>query len=923
MFLMKKFVKIFFISLLVIFAILLASPFLFKGKILEIAKKELNNMLTAKVDFSDLKLSFIRNFPNAYVALEDLTVVGTGDFEGDTLVAFKKFSVTVDVKSVIRMDNIQVKSVLLDRVRVYAHILDDGRANWDIMPSDDEAEVAPEDTSSTAFRVALKKFEIRNANITYRDDEGKMTAMIADLNYFLRGDMSLDNADLKMELSIAGLDFWMDGIRYLKKARAGFTSEIAADLKNMGFAFKDNRFNLNEIVLKFAGSVNMPADDIDVDITFASEKTDFKSLLSLIPAIYMQDFESLRTSGSLVINGDVKGTLNDRQTPSAHLNMIVDNAMFQYPDLPKSVEKVNIAAKVFYDGVVFDRTTVDVDKFHLEMAGNPFDAELHVKTPDSDMQIEARLAGKIDFFSMADIVPLDDVTLRGLLECDLALAGRMSTLEKEQYEDFKAEGMLKLSGFDFVSPDFPQGVKINITQLNFTPKKVDLVNFDAVIGRTDIAMNGALENFIPFVFKDETVRGTLALRSNTIDLNEFMSDETEETPVDTIPLSVIEVPKNIDFTMNANIGKILFDKLTITNTAGVLIVRDGKVHMQNLVMNLLEGSMTLNGEYNTQNIKTPSIDFGMDVRQFDITSALSSFSMLEKILPEPQNYVGKVSARLNLFSVLDGHLEPVLNTVISKGRLQTHSLQIRNSKLFETMADLLKNEAWRAPSPNDFDIGYEIKDGRLSVEPIQMNIAQAKIELTGDQGLDMTLNYKVNTTVPASSVGAGATDLLNMIPGGSTVKEFKITGLIGGTATKPEVKLGMADMAGSVAEAVKEQVKEAVTEKVEEAKAQVKEEVNKQIDNIMAEAEKQAANARNAAKQTADKIRSEANASADKLEKDAESKNAIQKAAAKPVADKLHKEGEEKAKAAEQEGEKQAAAIIDAAKKRADDLRNQ
>ena len=919
---MKKFIKIFLISLLAIFLILLATPFLFKGKILEIAKKELNNMLTAKVDFGDLKLSFIRNFPNAYVALEDLTVVGTGEFEGDTLVAFKKFSITVDVKSVIKMDNIQVKSVLLDQAKVYAHILDDGRANWDIMKSSDETEAAPDDDSTTSFRVALKKFEIRNANITYRDDEGNMTAVINDLNYNLRGDMTQDNAGLNMELDIAGLDFWMDGIRYLKKAQAGFVSELDADLKNWIFTFKDNQFNLNEIVLKFAGTVTMPADDIDVDITFASEKTDFKSLLSLIPAIYMQDFESLKTTGSLTINGDVKGTYNDNLMPSAHLNMTVDNAMFQYPDLPKSVEKVNIAAKIFYDGEVFDRTTVDVDKFHLEMAGNPFDAELHVKTPDSDMQIAANLTGKIDFNSIADIVPLDDVTLKGLLECDLKLAGLMSTLEKEQYEDFTADGMLKLSGFDYQDADFPQGVKIMSTQLNFTPKKVDLVNFDAVVGNTDIAMNGSLENFIPYVFKDETVRGKLTLKSNMIDLNEFMTDDTEETPVDTIPLTVIEVPKNIDFTMNANIGKILFDKLAITNTAGVLIVKDGKVRMQNLAMNLLEGSMVLNGEYNTQDIKVPSIDFGMDIKQFNITSALSSFSMLEKILPEPQNYVGKVSANLTLYSVLDEHLDPVLNTVFSKGQLQTQNVEIRNSKLFGTMADLLKNESWRTPAPGNLNIKYEIKDGRLMVEPIQMNISQAKLDLSGDQGLDMTLNYKVNVSVPTSSVGSGATDLLAKIPGGSSIKEFKVTGLVGGTATNPDVKLSIADMAGSVVEAVKEQVTEIITEKVEEVKEQVKEEVNKQIDAIMAEAEKQAENFRTTAKQAADKLRSEANANADKLEKEAESKNAIQKTAAKVAADKLRKEGEDNAKKIEQEGEKQATATLDAAKKRADDIRS-
>ena len=928
---MKKFLKIFLISILVIFLFLLAAPFLFKDKIIEIAKKELNKMLTAEVDFGNLKLSFIRNFPNAYIALDDLTVVGKGEFEGDTLVAFKRFCVTVDIKSVIKMENIQVKSVLLDSPNIYARVLEDGKANWDIMEaSEAEEEVtAPEDTSTFELKVALQKFEIRNANLKYRDDQGKMLATVKDLNYLLRGDMTLDNVDLKMELGIAQVDFWMDGIRYLKQAQVGFVSEIAADLKNMGFTFKDNQFNLNEIVLKFAGSVKMPTDDIDVDVTFASEKTDFKSLLSLVPAIYMKDFETIKTTGSLSLNGEVKGALTEKYTPSAKLSMTVDNAMFKYPDLPKSVDKINIAVRVFYDGVVFDRTTVDVDKFQFEMAGNPFSAGLNIKTPESDMQLAARFAGKIDFNSLRDIVPIDDVTIRGLLECDLTLAGRLSTLEKEQYEDFTADGMLKLSGFDFESPDFPQGVKIAGTQLNFTPKKVDLVNFDAIIGRTDISMNGSLENFIPFVFKDETVRGKLNLASNNIDLNDFMTDETNEAaPTDTVPMSVIEVPKNIDFVMTAKIGKILFDKLSITNTAGILIVRDGKVQMQNLAMNLLDGSMVLNGEYNTQNIKTPSIDFGMDIKQFDIPSAISSFSMLETILPEPQNYVGKVSAKLNLYSILDQQLEPILNTVQSKGQLQTHNLELRNSKLFGTMADLLKNEQWRTPAPGNVNIKYEITDGRLALtEPVLMNVSQAKIELTGDQGLDMTLNYKVNISTPVSAVGA--TDILGKIPGGSVIKEIKVTGLIGGTAAKPEVKLSVADMASAITDAVKEQVakkveevKEQVTQKVEDTVEKAREEVAKQVDAIMAEANKQADNIRSTAKQSADKVRSEANAAADKIEREAASKNAIEKRTAKALADKTRSEGEASAKKIEQEAEKQASSTIQSAQKRADDVKS-
>jgi len=926
--------KIIFIPLgiiLSIFIILLVTPLLFKNQLMELAKTELNKMLLAKVEFSDLRLSFIRNFPNAYIALENLEVTGIDDFEDELLVAFDRLSVTADILSIIRMQRIEVKSILLDRPRLNGRILEDGRANWEIFKVDDVSsteEVAPVEITETdpfIFNVRLHRFEIRNMELSFRDDVNKIAAEVQLLNFILRGDMRKENVDLDLKLDIDGIDFWLDGIRLVNSANIGFTSVVAADLRNMGFVIKDNIFNLNDIVLKFDGSVDLQDDDINIDVVFATERTDFKSLLSLIPIVYMNDFKDLRTTGILSLNGDIKGTFNENIMPSANVNLLVENAMFSYPDLPKSVENINIAVRAFYDGVVFDRTTVDIDRFSFEMAGNPFSASLNLKTPESDLQIAAKFAGKIDIDSLADIIHLEDMVLNGLLECDISLAGRLSTLENEQFEDFQAKGFLKLSGFNFISSDFPQGIEITSTQLHFTPRFVELINFDAITGQTDISMNGRLENFIPFIFKDETIRGTLTLRSDKIDLNEIMSSlpEGEDSSSAEEPqLSIIEIPKNIDFTMNVNINNIIFDNLLITNTAGALIVRDGKVTMRNLGMNLLEGSMVLNGEYNTQNIKEPFIDFGMNIRQFDISSAISSFSMLESILPNPQNYIGRVSATLTLYSVLDEQLSPVLDSVNSRGQLQTHNLEIRNSPLFGTLANVTNNERWRNPAPGNINIGYEIRDGRLWIEePIRMNLLPARIEIRGDQGLDMTLNYRIGATMPFSAIGSGATDILNRIPGGSNISEIQLAGFIRGNVRSPDISLSVADMASTITTAIRDQVTETVTHRVGEVRTQASEEINRQIEQIMAEAQRQADNIRNNVNQSADRLRREANVAADRLISEAAGRSVIERQVAQTAANRLRSEGETNAQRLEQEGENQANAVINAAQIRANDLR--
>jgi len=921
---MKKFLKPIIITFtgifLLIFLVLFTAPLLFKNQLMELAKTELNKMLLAKVDFKDLQLSFIRSFPNAYIGLDGLEVFGIDDFKDELLVAFDRFSVTVDIKSVIKMDNIEVKSILLDKARLNGHILEDGRANWNIFKPGEKTDEAIEknteekedESSPFVFKVGLTKFEIRNLQAAFRDDKNKITAELEALNFNVRGDMKRENVDLKLQLLIDGIDFWLDEARLANKIGVKFVSEVEADLNNLIFKIKDNKFNLNDIVLKFDGLVEIAGSDINADVTFATERTDFKSLMSLVPAVYMKDFKNLKTTGNLLINGDIRGTLNQNQMPIANVNLNVDNATFSYPNLPKSVNHINIAARAHYDGEVFDRSAADVDRFSFDIAGNPFYAEIHVKTPESDPRLDAKFAGKIDFNSLVDIIPIDNLLLNGLLECDVSLAGNMSTLKKERYEDFKADGHLKLSGFSFKSPEFPQGVQITNTQLNFTPRYVELANFDAKTGNSDISLQGSLENFIPFIFRKETVRGTLALKSNNIDLNQFMDGdkkETEKTEKEESQMSVIEVPKNVDFSLNVNIGQILFDKLLISNTTGSIILKDGKLDMQNLRMNLLEGSMMLNGEYNTQNKAIPHINFSMNVNQIDISSAITSFSFVENILPEPQNYIGKVSAEMTLYSKLEQNMSPELNSILSKGKLQTFNLQVRNSKIFGTVASVLHNENWRNPMLGNITISFEIKDGRVYIEePIVINMQQTRMEISGDQGLDMSMNYKLSAIVPTSTIGAGATNILNKIPGGG-LKEVTVSGLIRGTAKNPDVSLSVADMAT----AVKDQVVDAV-------KTQVNEEVNRQVEKLMSEAQKQADNIRSTAKTTADRTRSEANALADKTVRDAGS-NPILRTAAQATANGIRNEGEKAAVKIEQEGEKQAQNAISAAQRQADSLK--
>lgn len=921
---MKKILKITGIVILVLLVVLITVPFLFKNQIKAKVEEEINKQLNATVHFESLSLNLFRSFPDFYMSLNGLTVVGKDTFARDTLVAFKSFSTSLDLMSVIKMTDIKIKSVVLEEPRIHAIVLKDGQANWNIAkPSTDT--VATVDTAKSepmAFKVSLKRFAIEKAYISYDDQKGGMKAKLDNFNFELSGDLSSDFTTIKIHSFTDAIDFAMGGIPYVNKASNKIDIAIDADLKNQKFTLKENEVAINDIVLGWNGSVEMKDSAIITDITFATKKTEFKSLLSMVPVIYMKGFESLKTSGSLKLDGYVKGTLQGKETPSAGLSLVVENANFKYPALPKSVDNINIDLKVKWDGVQNDNTTVDLNKFHLEIAQNPIDLALHVKTPMSDPAVDGKFVSKIDLATLADVVPLDSTAIAGRIETNVEIAGKLSMIQQQKFEQFKADGTVGLYGITYKSPALKQGALIEKAVLNFSPKFVELAAFDVKVGNSDVHLNGKLENFIPYALKGETIKGNLTLSSNVLDLNEFMpKGQSVDTvqKVDTTQLAVVEVPKNINFTFTSQLNKVIFDKLEITNMIGVIKVAEGRVAMEKLNMNLLQGSMLMNGEYNTQDVTKPLASFTLDMKDIDIPSSFNAFTAMQQLAPIAKDAKGKISVLFSFTTLLDAHMSPVLSTMNGKGKLSSKQIEISNSPTFNKIADATKYEKLRKVTMNDVNLSFKIENGRIYVDPFDTKLIGNKTTISGDQGLDQTMNYLMVMGVPSSQLGSAVGSLNSALAskGVNVLGDMVNLGItITGTVADPKIGVTLKGSEGkSVTESAKEQVKKVIEDK----KAQVKAEASKKAQEILEKAQKEADAIKAAAKKTADAVRSESVSNGDKLVKEAS--NPFAKAAAKETAKKMKKEGDAKAQKIEDEAAKKADGIMKKAQAEADKLK--
>jgi len=182
----------------------------------------------------------------------------------------------------------------------------------------------------------------------------------------------------------------------------------------------------------------MVNEDINLVLTFNAPKTNFKNILSLIPAIYAKEFQNIETSGNLTLEGNVKGIYSENNLPAFALNLSVDDGMFKYPDLPKAVTNIDIKTRISNRGGDADNTIIDVSRLNLKMAENPIKISLLVKTPVSDPDITGKIKGELDLAKVSEFYPLaKDEKLNGTFVTDITLQGKLSAVEKQQYENFR------------------------------------------------------------------------------------------------------------------------------------------------------------------------------------------------------------------------------------------------------------------------------------------------------------------------------------------------------------------------------------------------------------------------------------------------------------------------------------------------------
>ncbi|WP_346693747.1 AsmA-like C-terminal region-containing protein [uncultured Alistipes sp.] len=886
---MKRFLKITATVVAVVLVVAIVTPLLLRGKIGDIVKREANAMLAARLDFEKLDISLLRNFPNASLNLKGLTLVGTDRFEGDTIVAARRITVVVNLMSLVGDEGFEVRKIVLASPAVHAHKLADGAVNWDVMKPSGEADTtAAEESAPSSFRLSVRDFRLTDAVIRYEDDSTGMELRTAPLSLRLSGDMSAESTQLDLDLLAGGVDFTQGGVPLLHDAELALDAEIDADLAEGRFTFSRNTLRLNAIEMRLDGWVQQVGDALAMDVSAGCSEVRFKDLLSLIPAFYKHEFRSLAASGELSMELWARGQMHGAQLPAFELKTEVHNGSFQYSSLPKAVTDINIAAKVSNAGGELDKTEVEISEFGLKMAGNSLSATGYATNLMSDPTFRATLSGRVDLGAIREVYPLEKgIDLAGRIAASMKLAGRMSDVESGRYERISASGSLVVEQLGLHVQQLPE-VFIRRAAATISPQAMTLGEFGVTVGGSDLSATGQLTGYLGYLMRGEQLAGRLYVKSDMLDLNEIRaavpadaeaeSAEAEKPAEEAAaaPAQAIVVPKNLNLSLNAELKKVLFEKMIITDIAGEMSVAGGTLSLDRLGLQLFGGKASASGRYSTAaDPAHPTLSLAASIAKASFPRTFEEIEAVRQLAPIFEKASGDYSLSIDMRTTLDAAMSPDLMSLTAQGEISSENVSVEGVEVFDKLADLLKNDKLRRIEARDLKIRFSIKDGRVTTEPFDLKMGDVNVNMSGTTGLDRTIDYTAKVTLPA-----GVGGVLGAVNVG-----------IGGTFTSPKITLG-------------------VQETVEQVVSNV---VSEQIDNLTGgrggllsdDTQTRAAALREEAQRAGEKLVEAAETQRQKLVDAAAKKGALAKIAAEAAGDALVDEAKKQSKALLEEAEKQ------------------
>ena len=802
---MKKVLKIVGVSLVIIVLLLVVSPFIFQDKIKGMVKTFINENVNAKIDFSDVSLSFISSFPKANLTIDNFTVTNFAPFENQQMINSKSIELDFAITELFKntnQDPIKFDAFYIKDALISLKTDSQGITNWDIAKKTSTAKtISNPAAASKPFVFQLDNYGILNSAITYNDQKEKLSVYITNFNHEGSGTFSEAISELDTQTNL-NITLKIGETEYLTNNSIALEAVLGLDLEQNKYTFKDNKLVFNQLPIQFNGFVKLMENGQKIDLTFKNTGSTFKDFLAVIPKAYSKDLANVNTTGNFNIKGIVKGDFTETTIPELDINMMSNNASFKYASLPKGVKDIVINTSIKNTTGKLDDTYLDVKTLNFKIDQDVFKSSAKVRHLTGNTAVNAHIDGVLNLGNLSKAYPVElENELTGLLKANLNTSFDMHAIQTSAYQRLKNNGVVSIEGFKFSSKDIINPLHISKANIVFSPGVIKLGQFNATTGKTDLNATGTINNLLGFLLSDKKLQGNFKVKSNTFAVSDFMVEggreaelETGQDPKSNSKTTLetdksLKIPAFLDATINADVKTVYYDNLTLKDVKGELIIKDEKAQLNNVTSTIFNGELAFDGLVNTKT-ETPTFNMNLSAKDFDISQSFKDLDLLKQLAPLAKLLKGKLNSTIALNGKLGTDFTPDLNTVSGNAlaELLTTEFKPKNEKIVSLLENKLSFLNLSKLNLKDVVASLTFNNGKVSLKPINLAYNDIKIQLGGSHNLQNQMDYQAILQVPAKYLGSDINKLIDKINDPEVSKiTIPVTANITGSLLEPSI----------------------------------------------------------------------------------------------------------------------------------------
>ncbi|PQJ77942.1 hypothetical protein BTO18_01520, partial [Polaribacter porphyrae] len=621
---------------------LVSIPFLFKDKIVQMVVNTANNDVNATITFKDSDLSLFTNFPLASVSIEDIAVVNKEPFLGDTLFTAKKLNLSMKITELFKNtgETLELSSISTSDGFINIKINKDNIGNYDIAKKEDTS--TEKNSQESNLSLNIKEYTLENIDFLYTDESTKTHLNISQINHTGKGNFAKEILDLDTKTT-AKLHLDMEGVNYISNVDVSLDALLAINLKELKYTFKENEGFINQLPLKFDGFIQLVDDKQLYDITFKTPTSSFKNALALLPKQYSGNLKDIKTEGNFDLSGTINGYYSENSIPKLDISLQSKNAMFKYNTLQKAVTNINLDTKIINKTGNTKDTYLSFKTVSFKIDKDIFNASGSLSNITQNPKINLSAKGTINLNNIDKVYPISlEKKLAGVLNADISTSFDMNSIEKRSYQNIKNSGNITVSNFKYDDKDVANPFYISKTAIDFDTSKIQLKEFDAKTGNSDLNITGNLDNFYGFLFDNQKLKGNFNLNSNNLTVADFLTKDTTSTKKKEAKSS-LKVPAFLDIILNAKANNVVYDNINLKEVKGTVTLKDETVNLKNLQTNVFGGNIGFDGTVSTKG-KKATFSMDLNLNELNITESFSSLEMLKAIAPIAKTIEGQLNS---------------------------------------------------------------------------------------------------------------------------------------------------------------------------------------------------------------------------------------------------------------------------------------